>query len=98
MAIDPEASPPGSFAGAGGDTDPAPGEGGRTPELVGRIDAVCDRFEADWRAGRAPRIEDYLGDLAGAGRWALLRELLMLEVELRRRRGETPDPGDYLAR
>jgi hypothetical protein len=25
-----------------------------------RIDAVCDRFETDWRASLAPRIEDHL--------------------------------------
>jgi hypothetical protein len=28
---------------------------------LARIDAVCLRFEADWRAGRRPLIDDYLG-------------------------------------
>ncbi len=28
--------------------------------LARRIDEVCRRFEADWRAGRQPHIEDYL--------------------------------------
>jgi hypothetical protein len=25
-----------------------------------RVDAACDRFEAAWRGGADPRIEDYL--------------------------------------
>ena len=29
-------------------------------DLERRIDALCDRFEARWAAGDAPRIEDYL--------------------------------------
>jgi hypothetical protein len=29
-------------------------------ELVRRIDAVCRRFEADYRAGKSPVIADYL--------------------------------------
>ena len=36
------------------------------PLTVARqIDADCDRFEAEWRAGRQPRIEDYLGVVRG---------------------------------
>jgi len=27
-------------------------------DLARRIDAVCRRFEADWRQGRQPRIEE----------------------------------------
>ncbi len=33
-------------------------------ESARRIDEVCRRFEADWREGRQPRIEDYLVDVA----------------------------------
>lgn len=47
------------------------------------IDAVCRRFEADWRAGRKPRIEDYLADIAGEGQAALRAELAALEHEMR---------------
>ena len=37
-------------------------------DLVRRIDAICRRFEAEWRAGRQPRLEDYLGEVPdGAG-------------------------------
>jgi eukaryotic-like serine/threonine-protein kinase len=69
-----------------------------SPTLAGRVDGACDRFEADWKAGRRPRIEDYLGGSDGAERAARLRELLALEVEFRRRRGDRPAPSDYEAR
>ncbi len=31
-----------------------------TLSMVERIDGLCDRFEADWQAGRTPRIEDFV--------------------------------------
>ena len=52
-------------------------------DLARRIDEVCRRFEADWREGRQPRIEDYLGDVPDEGRPALRAELEALERELR---------------
>jgi WD40 repeat protein len=48
-----------------------------------RVDEACDRFEAAWRAGRAPRIEDYLAEAEAADRPALRVELIALERELR---------------
>ncbi|HWE38619.1 MAG TPA: serine/threonine-protein kinase [Isosphaeraceae bacterium] len=60
-----------------------------------RFDALCDRFEAAWRAGRRPRIEDYLGECPEPGREEVLRELLAVEVELRREAGGAPTPDDY---
>jgi hypothetical protein len=51
-------------------------------DLARRIDEVCRRFEADWRQGRQPRIEDYLGDVSQEGRPALRAELEALEREL----------------
>jgi serine/threonine protein kinase len=59
---------------------------------------VCDRFEADWRAGRSPRIESYLGAVAEAERPALRRELLRMEIELLRDRGDRADPEAYRRR
>ena len=52
-------------------------------DLACRIDDVCRRFEADWREGRHPRIEDYLGDVSQEGGPALRAELEALERELR---------------
>ena len=34
--------------------------GGLDIETGRRMDEVCRHFEADWREGRQPRIEDYL--------------------------------------
>jgi WD40 repeat protein len=51
--------------------------------LARRIDEVCRQFEADWREGRQPRIEDYLGDVSQEGGPALRTELEALERELR---------------
>jgi eukaryotic-like serine/threonine-protein kinase len=62
------------------------------------IDRTCDRFEAAWRAGLRPRIEDYLADAAAPRRIALLRELLTLELELRQRAGEQPRVAEYRQR
>ena len=52
-------------------------------ELVRRIDEVCRRFEAQWRQGRQPRIEDFLCAVAEEGRAALASELEALQRELR---------------
>src|SRR6516165_765792 len=60
-----------------------------------RVDAACDRFEAAWRGGQDPRIEDFLEAAAEPERPALLRALITLEVELRQGRGEHPEPGEY---
>jgi hypothetical protein len=67
----------------------------RPDSAARRIDAACDHFEAAWRGGQEPRIEDFLDAAAEAERPALLRELITLEIELRRKRGEDPKPGEY---
>jgi WD40 repeat protein len=63
-----------------------------------RIEAVCSRFEKAWKSGEPPRLEDYLGDAEGAERRALLRELLLLELDYRARNGEKPTVEEYCAR
>ena len=49
-----------------------------------RIDDACDRFEAAWRRGDRPDLESFLTDHSGPCRTSLLRELLALELDLRR--------------
>ncbi|HEV3263823.1 MAG TPA: tetratricopeptide repeat protein [Gemmataceae bacterium] len=66
--------------------------------LALHVDEACNRFEADWQAGRRQPVEHYLGDLTGPERSAFLGELLALEVYYRRRRGEDPQPGEYRSR
>jgi WD40 repeat protein/serine/threonine protein kinase len=47
--------------------------------LVTALERACDRFEAAWRAGLRPRVEDYLGEMPEAGRAALVRAMRALE-------------------
>jgi hypothetical protein len=62
------------------------------------IDDVCTRFEVAWRQEPPPRIENFLGDSAGLEREELLRELLCVEFNCRRQRGDVPAIEDYLVR
>jgi tetratricopeptide (TPR) repeat protein/tRNA A-37 threonylcarbamoyl transferase component Bud32 len=66
--------------------------------LLRRVDRACDHFEAAWKAGRRPRIEDHLDETPGSDRAALLRELVPLDVSYRRRGGEQPRPEEYRSR
>jgi hypothetical protein len=54
-----------------------------------QIDQACDEFEAAWKEGGRPRIEDRLtADQPRPVRLALLRELLNLELFWRKKRDE----------
>ena len=44
-----------------------------SPLTINRMDEVCDRFEAAWKVGLRPRIEDYLGALLCQSLLVLLR-------------------------
>ena len=76
--------------------DPA-GESASKCDLI-RFDEVCDLFVDAWQDGRSPRIEDFLKPYPELERPGLLRELLILELELRRREGEQPAPEEYSRR
>src|SRR5688572_29037051 len=62
-----------------------------------RTDAVCERFERAWRAGR-PRLESFTLPSPPDEQAILFAELLHIELECRRRAGEVPHADDYLAR
>jgi hypothetical protein len=66
--------------------------------LAAEVDRVCDRFAAEWAAGRLPRAEDYLAGAAATQRAPLLAELLRVELEARRAVGEAPIPDEFLTR
>jgi tetratricopeptide (TPR) repeat protein len=66
--------------------------------LANYIDQACDRYEAQWKAGARPRIEVFLAEAPENERSALLRELMLLEIEFRGARGERPSLDEYLAR
>jgi anti-anti-sigma factor len=78
--------------------DLPPGSESAPLSLAKRVDESCDRFEKVWKGGRGPRIEDYLADVPEPDRVPLLRELLALEIELRRDGGERPTPEEYTPR
>ncbi|HEY2302991.1 MAG TPA: hypothetical protein VGH66_13925 [Acidimicrobiales bacterium] len=62
------------------------------------VDEACDRFEAAWRAGDRPRIEDFLGGPTDSRRPVLLRYLLDVELDYRGGLGESPEPSEYQVR
>jgi len=66
--------------------------------LKEHIDRLCLAFEDAWRAGAKPRVEDYLRDVTEGEHDALLRELLLLDVDYRRRAGEAVELAEYRAR
>lgn len=66
-----------------------------------RIDDLCAEFERQWQANQSPTIETMLagsGDLTSVERDVLLAELVVLEIDYRRRRGDTPSKQEYLDR
>jgi serine/threonine protein kinase len=63
--------------------------------LAKRVNEICDRFEAAWKAGQRPAIEDCIVAIPEPEQRALLGELLALEIELRRNSGDVPGPEEY---
>jgi hypothetical protein len=52
-----------------------------------RVDAACDSFEREWRAGRNPRVNEFVDAAPEADRDALRSALLAVEAELSAGRG-----------
>ncbi len=63
-----------------------------------QIDAACDRFEADYRAGRSPDLAAYLDVVPEEVREPLFRNLLAVDLEYRLRRGDRHDARWYRER
>jgi serine/threonine-protein kinase len=80
------------------ETRPLPNDEPASVVEARSVDRLCDRFEAAWHFGPRPAIEAFLADAPASARAAALRELLALEVEYRRRDGETPKPEEYETR
>ncbi len=64
--------------------------------MIARV--LCQRFVDDWKRGEQPDIADYVADLEAQPRREVFAELLNMEIELRREKGESPLPKDYLQR
>jgi tetratricopeptide (TPR) repeat protein len=67
-------------------------------QLARQVDRVCDEFEDAWAADVRPRPEDFLGRAPEPARAALVRELILVEVAYRRRRGEDCRAEEYAGR
>lgn len=64
-----------------------------------RIDDLCAEFERKWQSNEPPAIESVLNvDASPLERDVLLAELVVLDIDYRRRRGEAPTKQEYLAR
>jgi serine/threonine-protein kinase len=72
--------------------------GSLPPDQARHLDELCTQFEKAWKAGQRPRIEDFLADTQEPERSALLRELILLDSDYRRVRGEECSRKDYQAR
>ncbi|QDV25239.1 serine/threonine-protein kinase [Aureliella helgolandensis] len=64
-----------------------------------RIDDLCADFERRWQSDSPTTIDSMLhADVSATERDVLLAELIVLEIDYRRRRGETPQSQEYLER
>ncbi|MDM4018575.1 serine/threonine-protein kinase [Roseiconus lacunae] len=70
-----------------------------------RIDDLCAEFERQWQVDSPPTIESVLADLSAEAKESgtaehdvLLAELVVLEIDYRRRRGDQPRKQEYLDR
>src|SRR6266545_4695290 len=63
-----------------------------------RVDAACDSFEREWRAGRDPRVEDFLAAAPESDRDALRDALVALEADLKARAAAPVAPDATVAR
>ena len=69
-----------------------------SPTEARQIDSTCDSFEAAWKTGDRPNPADFSKPITESARSALLRQLLLLDWEYRRRAGDDPRSADYRGR
>ena len=60
--------------------------------------SLCEEFATAWESATRPAIAPYLGRVGDGLEESLLRNLLQIEIGLRRRDGEYPRAEEYLAR
>ena len=67
------------------------------PQAQLQVNDLCNRFEAEWQAGRRPSISEFLKPLPSETRDVALHELLVLDVEYRREQDAPPNIDEYVA-
>ncbi len=60
-----------------------------------QLDTLCVQFEEAWQDGRAAVIEEYLEQAEEILHPPLLKELLLIELEMLRRSGTSPEADEY---
>ena len=68
------------------------------PALARQLEATCSQFEAHWRSGGRPSLDDSLAGACAALYPVLRTELVLLDVYYRRQAGEQPNVHHYQAR
>src|SRR5450631_2225617 len=73
-----------------------------SPHQALRLNEVCVRFEEAWKGvaggGEPPSVADFLGEESDPDHLAILREIVLLDIEYRHRRGEILALKDYAER
>ena len=69
-----------------------------SPSIGVLVDEIREVFEACWRRGEQPHVEDYLERIEPSRRSVLLSELLLLDLTYRRQNGENPRREEYQQR
>ena len=63
------------------------------------LDRIALKFERDWQVSKSrPRIEDYLQQARELAPELVLRDCLLVELQMRRGGGEVPDLNEYFGR
>ncbi len=73
---------------------PHEAEPGSSPTPA-EIDAICNRFEQQWQSGAAPSISAFIPAWEKSARSQLLQELILVDIEYRRKLGEAIDYDSY---
>jgi eukaryotic-like serine/threonine-protein kinase len=66
-----------------------------TPEQRLRVEESVSRFKNALQTNPEVRIQDFVADVSGIERQVLLRELIRIEIEDRRQRGQMPGQDHY---
>jgi hypothetical protein len=61
-----------------------------------RLEATIDKFEQAWQQPNPPRIADFLPPADSPERWALLHELIKVDLEYRWENGQQALIEDYV--
>ncbi len=70
-----------------------------SPEIVARIDTLCDEFEKQWLSGLEPDPRSFLDQIDAGFHLDLAQQLMLLDAEYRRSKyGSSPTIDDYAGR